>query len=82
MSDFEVIQMNIPNGDNYDRMNPNPALLIQRLIKYANITYGTNAYALSVAEATTILMMLKTSFKINDALAAAVDPTLGKDIPK
>ena len=37
--------------DNYDRMNPTLEGLAQRLREYNAITYGANAYQLSVAEA-------------------------------
>jgi hypothetical protein len=41
----------------YDRMNPDKATLIERLHTYSQITYGANAYPLSIAEAKLILAL-------------------------
>jgi hypothetical protein len=39
----------------YDRMNPDINELLKRLENYSKVTYGKNAYELSVAEAKLIV---------------------------
>lgn len=45
----------------YDRMNPDPKQLLEKLKKYSQIDYGINALTLSKAEVKEILLWLEIS---------------------
>lgn len=59
--------------DNYDRMVPTPELL-NRLEVYSKITWGTNAYALSVAEAAWLVQEIKLLKELINELLTGPNP--------
>lgn len=51
--------MKVTNDTNYERMNPTPEGLLEKLKAYSLIDWGTDAYALSVAEARLIVSLIQ-----------------------